>query len=71
MKPEEIAIAAGALGAALLDMLINKRLLTRQEATQVAGNAMGRVASIKGIATNGDGVLILSRLGQHIAADGE
>jgi hypothetical protein len=72
MNPEEIAIAAGALSAALLDMLISKQVLTRQEAAMVTGAAMGRVAAIKGIVSGGDAVLILSRLGERIAAtDGE
>jgi hypothetical protein len=67
MKPEEIAIAAGALGAAILDVLISKNVLTRQEAAKVTSDAMNIVLSFKGHATNGDATLILSRLGQNIA----
>ena len=66
MKPDEIAIAAGALSSAVA-VLIEKGLLTRQEAAAVSGKAMGRVKSLRGKMAGADAALILSRLGQIFA----
>ena len=46
MKPEEIAIAAGALGAALLDTLTSKNVMTQQEASKVTSDRTASRASL-------------------------
>lgn len=67
MIPQEIAVAAGALSAALLDSLVAKQILTKEEAAHVITNAMTRVNTLKGPADR-DATLVLSSIAGWVAA---
>jgi hypothetical protein len=66
MIANEVAIAAGALAAAVLDGLIAKQLLTRDEAAYTLANAMARVPGIRNTGDK-DAARILSDIASHIA----
>jgi hypothetical protein len=63
----EVAVAAGALAAAILDSLVAKGIFTKDEAGQVIANAHSRVGHLK--SGSSAAVNILAAIGSQIATN--